>query len=131
MSKTLSITGAAALHGISHKAVRHAIDTGALKAEKLSGPNGQYLLRAKDVEAWVATRPSVPGSTGYFAAMRRLDSLPDVIRQHHAITADLPLADVVIACKCSPDVERDELAWATHLRDVMSGATETSDAIAS
>lgn len=136
MSTTLSVSGVAALHQISVKTVRRAIRDGHLKAEKLPGATGPYLLRGKDVDAWLAKRAATgvdvsPGSRGYFAALRRIDALPTLIQKHHSITADLPLADVVIACKCSPDVERDVAAWAIHLRDVMSGVAETSGAIAS
>ena len=130
MSQTLTVTGAAALHGVSVKTVRHAISTGALKAEKLPGATGPYLLRPKDLEKWLQSRPQLPGSSGYFAAMKRLDRLPGLIEQHHAITEPLELADVVTGCKCSPDVPRDEQEWARHLLDVMSG-DKTSDALAS
>lgn len=136
MSPTLSVSGVAALHGLSAKTVRRAIHDGHLKAEKLPGATGPYLLQPKHVDAWLAKRAETgidvtPGSSGYFRMLAKLDELPALIQKHHAITADLPLADVVVACKCSPDVERDTLAWALHLRDVMSGATETSGAVAS
>jgi hypothetical protein len=136
MSQTLSVSAVAALHQISVKTIHHAIKTGQLKAEKLPGATAPYLLRAKDVDSWLAKRaelnmPERPGSSGYFAALARLDELPDLIAQHHSITMDLSLADTVIGCICSPGVERDAKSWALHLRDVMSGVTETSGAIAS
>lgn len=131
MSQTLTVTGAAALHGVSVKAVRHAISTGALKAEKLPGVTGPYLLRPKDIEKWLEGRSQTRRDGGYFAALARLDQLPLLIARHASITADLPLADVVIACSCTPDIERDGRAWAEHLRDVLSGAEKTSDALAS
>lgn len=131
MSTTLSISGAAALHKISQKAIRHAIKNGDLKAEKLPGPNGQYLLQSKDIGAWIAKRDVAPGSSGFFAALARLNTLPALIEQHHSITEPLDLADVVVGCKCSPTMPRDAAGWALHLRDVMSGVTETSGAVAS
>lgn len=131
MSQTLSISSVAALHGVSRKTIRHAIRMGYLKAEKLPGTTGAYVLRPKHVDAWLADRAVAPASSGFFAALARIDALPALIQQHHSVTAELALADVVIACSCSPDIERDAGAWALHLRDVMSGATETSGALAS
>ena len=131
MSQTLTVTGAAALHGVSVKQVRYAIDTGALKAEKLPGPTGPYLLRPKDVEKWLASRPQTPGTSGYFAALAGLRELPALIAQHHSLTDDAGVAEVVTGCKCSPDVFRDEQEWAQHLLDVMASHQKTSGAIAS
>lgn len=126
MSQTLTVTGAAELHGVSVKAIRHAIKLGALKAEKLPGVTGPYLLRPKDIEKWLALRPKPPYSRYDYPVAD-----PGLIAQHHSITDDAGLADVVVACKCSPEVARDEQEWARHLLDVMSGNTETSGAIAS
>lgn len=125
MTQTLTIAGAAELHGVSAKAIRHAIKLGALKAEKLPGLTGPYLLRPKDIEKWLALRPKPPYSRAEYPAEAAL------IAQHYAITDDAGLADVVVGCKCSPEVPRDEQEWARHLLDVMSGNTETSGAIAS
>lgn len=125
MSQTLTIAGAAELHGVSTKAIRHAIKLGALKAEKLPGVTGPYLLRPKDVEKWLALRPKPPYSRVDYSVN------PELVAKHHAITHDCGLAVVVVACKCSPEVPRDEQEWARHLLDVMSGTAETSGAIAS
>lgn len=37
------------------------------------------------------------------------------VARHHSITASAPLADVVVACACTPGVQRDAAGWAAHL----------------
>lgn len=135
MNKTLTVAAVAALHQIPRLSVHRAIAAGHLKAQKLpGGQTAPYVLTPTDVDDWLARRAANgakerPGSTGFFAALAQIDSLPTLIEEHHSITADLPLADVVIACACSPEIERDAGTWAIHLRDVMA-YRETSGATA-
>ena len=52
----LSVTQAAERHGITRRALRWAITTGALPATKIPGRTSPYLLDADEVAAWANLR---------------------------------------------------------------------------
>jgi hypothetical protein len=50
------------------------------------------------------------------------------ISGHHAVTLHTPLADVVVACVCTPGVQRNAAEWAEHLLDAFYAIDTTSGA---
>ncbi|CAA0129265.1 Uncharacterised protein [Mycolicibacterium vanbaalenii] len=59
MPKTTPPTSVAAIvteHGIAKRTVIAAIERGDLKAEKLPGRTGAYVIQHRDVEKWIAKR---------------------------------------------------------------------------
>ncbi|MBU8832458.1 helix-turn-helix domain-containing protein [Mycolicibacterium goodii] len=52
----MSVTQAAAKSGEPARTIRYAIKTGALKADKLPGATGAYLIRPRELDRWIAKK---------------------------------------------------------------------------
>lgn len=52
----LSVTGAAAQKDIPKRTILYAISQGDLRAQKLPGRTGAYLIDQRDLDKWVAKR---------------------------------------------------------------------------
>lgn len=52
----MSVTQAAAESNEPARTIRYAIQTGALKADKLPGATGAYLIRRRELDRWMAKR---------------------------------------------------------------------------
>jgi excisionase family DNA binding protein len=52
----LSVATAAEQKGISPRTLRYAILRGELKADKLEGATGAYVIRQRDLDRWMAKR---------------------------------------------------------------------------
>ena len=51
-----SVAEVSAKERIPGRTVRYAIDTGALKAQKMPGKTGAWLIQPRDLDRWLATR---------------------------------------------------------------------------
>ena len=57
MSATpLSVTEAAQMRGVPKRTVQHAIAKGDLKAHKMPGRTGAYLINERDLDRWITKR---------------------------------------------------------------------------
>lgn len=55
-SPPLTAAEAAARSGIPKRTILHAISSGSLKAQKLAGARGAYLIRPRDLERYLSKR---------------------------------------------------------------------------
>lgn len=68
----LSTREVANLHGISVRTVQDAIKQGALRADKLPGLRGSYVLYQRDVDRWLERRAKRAHERAQRAEARRL-----------------------------------------------------------
>jgi excisionase family DNA binding protein len=54
----LSVAEAAEQSGKPRRTIRYAITSGSLKAHKLSGATGAYLIDAEELARWMAGQPA-------------------------------------------------------------------------
>lgn len=54
--RPLSVTEASVARGIPKRTLQYAISTGSLKAQKLPGATGAYLIDARELDRWLAKR---------------------------------------------------------------------------
>jgi len=54
--RPLSVAEAAEQSGRPRRSIRYAITTGDLKADKLPGATGAYLISARELHRWIAKR---------------------------------------------------------------------------
>lgn len=52
----LSVTEAAQMRGVPKRTVQHAIAKGDLKAHKMPGRTGAYLINERDLDRWISKR---------------------------------------------------------------------------
>jgi excisionase family DNA binding protein len=59
----LSVAQAADEHNIPKRTLQHAITKGDLKAHKLPGTTGAYILERTELDRWLTTRRTTPATT--------------------------------------------------------------------
>lgn len=95
-------------------------------------------IDAADEPRITATIEFYPPLSTYFQVLGAIDQANARNRQtlieHHPITEFSPLADVVVACRCTPETRRDVLGLADHVQQLLlptsSAAVEPPAAVA-